>query len=308
MQSEEREPRSIHRVAVIGAGTMGAQIAALAACGGREVRLYDALPDAVVRARGRIAQEIASAIVASGLVAGIRERAGAALTFPATLAEAVDGADLVIEAVKEDVDVKRGVFAELSRLAPDAILATNSSSIPSALIAPAVDRPERLLNMHFFAPIWVRSMLELMGCGETSDAAMSAAGDFGRSLGLVTASVNGQSKGFILNRIWRAVKRESLRVVDEGIAGPEDIDRLWMMFFQTGYAPFGVMDMVGLDVVRDIETSYQRESADPSDTPSATLARMLADGRLGEKSGRGFYSHPNPRYADADFLMQPKGD
>ena len=128
--------------------------------------------------------------------------------------------------------------------------------------------------------------------------------DFGVSLGLVTAVVNGESKGFIINRIWRAVKRESLRVVDEGVASPEDVDRLWMMFFQTEYAPFGVMDMVGLDVVSDIETSYQLVTLDPTDTPSATLARKIAAGELGEKSGQGFYEHPNPAYREPGFLRQ----
>ncbi len=122
------------------------------------------------------------------------------------------------------------------------------------------------------------------------------------SLGLVTAIVNGESKGFIINRIWRAVKRESLAVVDAGVATPEDVDRLWMMFFQTEYAPFGVMDMVGLDVVSDIETSYQLVSLDPTDTPSPTLARKIAAGELGEKAGKGFYDHPNPKYREPGFL------
>ena len=145
-------------------------------------------------------------------------------------------------------------------------------------------------------------MLELMTCGVTSDEVMESVFDFGVSLGLVTAIVDGESKGFIINRIWRAVKRESLRVIDEGVASPEDVDRLWMMFFQTQYAPFGIMDMVGLDVVSDIETSYQIVSLDPTDTASPTLARKIAAGELGEKSGKGFYEHPNPAYLRPDFL------
>lgn len=292
----------IGTVAIVGAGTMGAQIAGLTAVSGRTVRLYDALPAAIDRAKARIATGILPAIAAaerlSGDVAGAPNR----LAYPSSLAEAVEGADLVVEAVKEDIDVKREVFAELSRLAPIAILSTNSSSIPSSHIAPAVERPERLLNTHFFAPIWVRTMLELMTCGATSDETMARARAFGNSLGLVTAVVRGESKGFIINRIWRAVKRESLRVVDEGVADPEDVDRLWMLFFQTHYAPFGIMDMVGLDVVRDIEWSYQRETLDPTDVPSPTLARMIAAGLLGEKSGQGFYRHPNPAYAQPGFL------
>lgn len=288
---------------MIGAGTMGAQIATLTAFSGRDVRLFDALPAAMENAKTRIERQIAPEIDRAGMLPADPAVALARLSFADSLEDAVAGADLVIEAVREDRDVKRALFAELDRLAPDAILATNSSSLPSSTIASAVTKPERLLNTHFFAPIWVRTMLEVMSCGQTDPGVMSAAVRFGRSLGLATAAVHGESKGFIINRIWRAVKRESLRVVDEGVASPQDVDRLWMIFFQTKYAPFGIMDMVGLDVVRDIEWSYQKETRDPTDVPSETLKRMIAAGELGEKSGSGFYTHPNPEYLEADFLL-----
>jgi 3-hydroxybutyryl-CoA dehydrogenase len=294
----------IGKVAVIGAGTMGAQIASLTALSGYTVSLWDAMDGALANGMDRaereifpnlgLSRELDPAGVASGL---------ARLSAAGSMRDAVAGADLVVEAVREEIGVKQAVFSELSRLTP-AILATNSSSIPSSLIAPAVEGPERLLNMHFFAPIWVRSMLELMTCGQTSEETLATAYDFGVSLGLVTAMVNGESKGFIINRIWRAVKRESLAVVDSGAASPEDVDRLWMMFFQTEYAPFGIMDMVGLDVVSDIESSYQLVSRDPTDTPSPTLARKIASGELGEKSGKGFYEHPNPKYREPGFLKR----
>lgn len=304
MKATTGAAREIDRVAVVGAGTMGAQIAALTALSGREVAIFDALPQAAERGLMRARTEVLPAIASAGVLAGDIGAAAGRLWLAGTLAEAVDDVDLVIEAVREDLDVKRGVFAELSRLArPDAILATNSSSLPSALLAEAVERPERLLNMHFFAPIWVRTMLELMSCGRTDEDVMAAARRFGRSLGLVTAVVRGQSKGFIINRIWRAVKRESLRVVDEGVADPEDVDRLWMIFFQTQYAPFGIMDMVGLDVVADIEATYHAVSPDPTDRPSRTLHRLVAEGKLGEKTGEGFYTHPDPAYARPGFLL-----
>ncbi|MEA2584657.1 MAG: 3-hydroxybutyryl-CoA dehydrogenase [Thermomicrobiales bacterium] len=300
----DEQDRVIERVAVIGAGTMGAQIASLAAFSGRAVALFDAVPVAAERGRDRAEREILPAIEAAEMMTGSAAEAMSRLRIAATLEDAVGDVDLVIEAVREDLDTKRAVFADLSRLAPrEAILATNSSSLPSAPLAEVVDGPERLLNMHFFAPVWVRSMLELMTCGETSDEVIASARQFGRSLGLVTAVVRGQSKGFIINRIWRAVKRESLRVVDEGVADPEDVDRLWMLFFQTKYAPFGIMDMVGLDVVADIEASYHAVSPDPTDRPSGTLHRLVDDGKLGEKSGQGFYTHPDPEYARPSFLL-----
>jgi len=161
--------------------------------------------------------------------------------------------------------------------------------------------------MHFFAPIWIRAMLEVMGCGETSPGVIAAAERFGRSLGLVTAVVRGESKGFIINRVWRAVKREALRVVDEGHADPEDVDRLWMLFFGTPVGPFGIMDMVGLDVVADIESSYQAVATDPADQPSPTLHRLVAAGELGEKTGQGFYRHPEPAFLRPGWLQGEEG-
>ena len=292
----------VGKVAVIGAGTMGAQIASLTALSGYTVSLWDAMDAALASGMDRAEREIFPNLGQSRSLDIAEVATGLArLTAAGSMREAIDGADLVVEAVREEIGVKQSVFSELSRSTP-AILGTNSSSIPSSMIAPVVERPERLLNMHFFAPIWVRRMLELMTCGETSDETLQTAYDFGVSLGLVTAVVNGESKGFIINRIWRAVKRESLAVVDAGVASPEDVDRLWMMFFQTEFAPFGIMDMVGLDVVSDIETSYQLVSLDPTDTPSPTVARMIAAGELGEKTGKGFYEHPNPKYREPGFL------
>jgi 3-hydroxybutyryl-CoA dehydrogenase len=232
----------------------------------------------------------------------------ARITVAANLAEAVAGADIVIEAVREDLETKRALFAEVSHLAPDVILTTNSSSLPSSQIASAVADPGRFLNTHFFAPIWTRAMVELMGSGATRPDVMDAVERFTRSLGLVTAVVRGDSKGFIINRVWRAVKRESLRVVDEGHADPADVDRLWMLFFGTPYGPFGIMDMVGLDVVSDNETSYQNVATDPTETPSAILRERLDAGDLGEKSGQGFYSHPDPEYLQPGWLTGEKGD
>lgn len=301
---------AIAGVAVIGAGTMGRQIAALIAASGREVAIFDAAPAMLEQVIARMREELATLPKAAPYrhhpfrlrPEGDHEAILGRVRVAESLATAVAGADLVIEAVREDIATKRAVFAELDRLAPGAILATNSSSLPSSLLVPAVADPGRLLNMHFFAPIWIRAMLEIMGCGETSAATLAAAERFGRSLGLVTAVVRGESKGFIINRVWRAVKREALRVVDEGHAEPEDVDRLWMLFFGTPVGPFGVMDMVGLDVVADIETSYQATATDPADRPSPTLRRLLAEGKLGEKSGEGFYRHPEPAFLREGWL------
>jgi len=291
----------IRRVAVVGAGTMGAQIAARSACAGKTVAIYDASANALDRCKERIEREILPAIAQSGQLADSAADARSLLRIAVSVEDAVQDVDLVIEAVREEIDIKRQVFRDLSALT-SAILATNSSSLPSSLLVESVERPERLLNMHFFAPIWVRTILEVMSCGRTSDEVFEAAMSYGRDLGLTSATVRGESKGFIINRIWRAVKRESLRVVDEGVADPEDVDRLWMLFFQTEHPPFGIMDMVGLDVVEDIEASYQAVSEDPTDVPSSILRQKVQAGELGEKTGQGFYRHPGPAYQQRDFL------
>jgi 3-hydroxybutyryl-CoA dehydrogenase len=302
--------REVTTAAVIGAGTMGRQIAALVAASGRAVRMWDADPGMLAAARERIAAETRTLPHLPRYAhhqfrlqppTDVDEVMGR-ITAASSLEDAVSGADIVIEAVREDLDTKLGLFAELSRLAPEAILTTNSSSIPSSQIAPAVQDSGRFLNTHFFAPVWSRPMVELMGSGATRPEVMVAVERFGKSLGLVVAVVRGDSKGFIINRVWRAVKRESLRVVDEGHADPDDVDRLWILFFGTPYGPFGIMDMVGLDVVSDIETSYQKVASDPADQPSAILREKLNEGSLGEKTGQGFYSHPDPEYLSSEWL------
>ncbi len=308
--------RELTNAAVIGAGTMGRQIAVLIAASGRAMRMWDADSGMLRTARERIVEEARTLpqlpryahhqfrLHPPADLDAVMER----ITIASSLEDAVSGVDIVIEAVREDLDTKLELFAELSRLAPEAILTTNSSSIPSSQISPAVRDPGRFLNTHFFAPVWSRPMVELMGSGATRSDVMDAVERFGKSLGLVVAVVRGDSKGFIINRVWRAVKRESLRVVDEGHADPADVDRLWMLFFGTPYGPFGIMDMVGLDVVSDIETSYQKVATDPMDRPSTLLHQKLNEGNQGEKSGRGFYSHPDPEYTRPDWLSGEDAD
>jgi len=285
----------IQRVAVIGAGTLGAQIAAMTAGSGRRVLLFDAQPRAAEAALDRLRAMLEPVIARGDLdwdLAATLNR----ITPVETLVEAVLDVDLVIEAVREDLPTKRTVFAEIGRINPAPLLATNSSSLPSSLLADVVPDPGKLVNLHFFTEFWVTSCVELMGCGQTSGETMERMAAFGRSLGLFTAVVRGESKGFIINRVWRAVKREALRVVDEGHADPEDVDRLWALFWGIEIGPFGKMDQIGLNVVADIEDSYIAVSQDPTDLPSTTLHALVDAGKLGAKTGSGFYDYPNPAY------------
>jgi 3-hydroxybutyryl-CoA dehydrogenase len=296
MPADSSSPSTtIATVAVIGAGTLGAQIAAMTAASGRDVLLYDVAPGAAEAAITRL-RSMLTPVIERGELHWDLDTALSRITPVATLEESVRGVDLVIEAVREHLQTKRELFTEIGRLNPEPLLATNSSSIPSSELASAVADPGRLVNLHFFTEFWVTSCVELMGCGQTTQTTMETMAAFGRSLGLYTAVVRGESKGFIINRIWRAVKRESLAVVDQGHADPEDVDRLWAFFWGIDIGPFGKMDQIGLNVVADIEDSYIAISQDPTDRPSPTLHALVNAGKLGEKTGEGFYRYPKPAY------------
>ncbi len=296
MSDQNASPDSaIRTVAVIGAGTLGAQIAAMTAASGRTVRLFDVLPGAAEGALVRL-REMLEPVVADGRLDWELDAVLSRIIPADSLADAVVDADLVIEAVREEIETKRAVFAEISRINPNPLLATNSSSLPSSLLADSVADPGKLVNLHFFTEFWITSCVELMGCGQTTPETMAAMAAFGRSLGLYTAVVRGESKGFIINRVWRAVKREALRVVDEGHADPEDVDRLWAFFWGIEQGPFGRMDAVGLNVIADIEDTYIAVSTDPTDQPSKALHTLVDGGHLGVKTGSGFYDYPDPSY------------
>lgn len=306
MDSQTGAP-SVAIVALVGAGLLGSQIAAMTAASGRAVRLFDVAPGASEGALNRLRTMLTPVIAAGDLDWDLDAVLGRIRPVE-TLAEAVKSADLVIEAVREHLPTKREVFAEISRLNQTAYLATNSSSLPSSLLADVVADPGKLVNLHFFSEFWVRSMVEVMGCGETTPETLETMAAFGRSLGLVSIVVRGESKGFVINRIWRAVKRESLRVVDEGHADPEEVDRLWALFFGTKIGPFGIMDSIGLDVIADIEDSYIAVATDPAEHRSRVLHDHVTNGQLGQKSGTGFYAYPNPAFTRASWPRQSASD
>ena len=216
------------------------------------------------------------------------------VTVHEALAEAVAGAWLVVEAVPERLDLKRTVFADLDRLAPpDAILASNSSSYATSRLVDAVSEPERLLNMHFYMPPQ-NPAVELMSCGRTAPGLIDLLVERLPGYGLVPFEVHGESTGFIYNRIWAAIKREALAVVAEGVSTPEDVDRIFTDTLGAPFGPFRMMDAVGLDVVLDIEEHYAEEREGIPEGPRALLREHLAEGRLGAKSGRGFYEDYGP--------------
>jgi 3-hydroxybutyryl-CoA dehydrogenase len=182
------------------------------------------------------------------------------------------------------------------------LIATNSSSIKISHIEDVTKHPERVFNMHFYSYPWRRSVLELMKGTRTTDETIETAKVFSQSIGVYPLIVLKESTGFIFNRIWRAIKKESLRVVDTCVASFEDVDRAWMSLYRTEMGPFGMMDRVGLDVVYDIEMVYYEESGDNKDKPQQILQDKIKKGELGAKTGKGFYTYPDPSYMKPGWL------
>jgi 3-hydroxybutyryl-CoA dehydrogenase len=299
----------IERVAVIGTGTMGRQIALRAAQGGFPVALYDSDPAALQRAQTAAPAMLAEWAHQGAIPQSDVEPTLARLRFVTDLSGAVRGADLVIEAVPERVDLKRVVWAQLDEAAPEAaIIATNSSSIRVSLLEDATARPAQVANLHFFHPLPERQMVEIGPGTQTSAATMDALERFARRIRILPLRVQKESTGFIINRVWRAIKKETLKVADSGVASFEDVDRAFMTFFGITQGPFALMDGIGLDVVKDIEEVYAAESGDPNDLPPPILTERVARGDLGVKTGRGFYTYPNPAWAAPGFLAPTDDD
>jgi 3-hydroxybutyryl-CoA dehydrogenase len=294
---------SLRRVCVYGAGTLGWQIALQCAYHGHDVNLFDISDKALENASQRIATELDQWVVAGEATTEDKLGTLEKINRVSDAREAVRGVDIVIEAVPEKLEIKRSVFKELDAISDSqTILATNSSSIRVSKIEDATTRPDRVLNTHFYSLPWRSRVVELMRGTLTSDHTMSLVERFMRSAGMLPLIVRKESTGFIHNRVWRAVKREVLHLVDEGVASYEDVDRAWMSIYDTEIGPFGMMDRVGLDVVRDIEMVYYSESGADRDAPPKLLLDKIEGGELGVKTGKGFYTYPNPAYLDRDWL------
>ena len=298
--------REITTVGIVGAGTMGRRIGFQCLINGVKVRIFDIRPEAVqeaVRAiRGLIDEREADGRLKKGTLAA----AMPLLSVSPTLEDCVSRADMIIENVPEKVELKRSVFMEIGKhVGAETLLATNTSSIPGSQIADAVRRPERFFNFNWGKPDDVR--VEVMGHPGTAPGTIEAVMAFLKKLGMIALQVKREIMGYGCNRIWRAVKKEVLFLIEGGYMSPEDIDRGWMLEWETDIGPCGSMDYIGLDVVRDIEMNYFRASGDPSDRPPRFLEEMIAQGKLGMKTGEGFYKYPRPAYKRPGWLKGESG-
>jgi 3-hydroxybutyryl-CoA dehydrogenase len=296
--------KKIEKVAIVGGGFMGIQIAIVAAkFAGNTVKVYDVSPEAFERAR-KIEEALLSSQADTGKISELEEaEVKGRIAFLSDLPAALAGADLVIEAVPEVLETKRKVFAELDRLAPpDAILATNSSTMPVSRMEDATRRPEKVVNIHFYPPIEQKNIADLMGGTRTSPEVLEIAEGWVRRLKCLPLKVRKELLGFCFNRVWHAARLEALKMWAGASVDFMDIDRAWMIFTGMPLGPFSMMDGIGLDVVLQVHRFYYEEYKDPFYKPPEELERMVERGELGMKTGKGFYSYPGPAFSKADFL------
>jgi 3-hydroxybutyryl-CoA dehydrogenase len=279
----------IDRIIVVGAGTMGHGIAQVAAAAGIDVRLHDVSGEAIARGLESIRANLDGGVEKGKVSAGQREATLARLAPAPDLEAAAADSDLAIEAVPENLDLKREIFARFDRAAPPhALLASNTSSLPIAAVAQATARPGQVLGMHFFNPVHLMALLEVVRGKATTDATVESAVELGRRMGKEPIVV-ADSPGFASSRLGLVLGLEAMRMVEQGVASPEDIDKAMTLGYRHPMGPLRLTDLVGLDVRLAIAEHLHHELGSEAFRPPEILRRLVAEGRLGRKSGRGFY-------------------
>ena len=276
-------------LAVLGAGTMGHGIAQVAAMAGYETRLFDLEPEALEAAQVRIASNLAKGIKRGKVDPKDMERTRDALSMTNDLAEATNGASIVIEAVPENLALKQNLLLECANLTSHGVLlASNTSSLSISRIAHKVPSPQRVVGMHFFNPVHIMELVEIVQGQETSSETVERTRTLTKHLGKTPIVVK-DSPGFASSRLGVAIGLEAIRMVEEGVASPEDIDTAMILGYRYPVGPLRLGDLVGLDVRLDIARHLFEELDSPRFKPPALLEQMVREGKLGKKSGEGFY-------------------
>lgn len=279
---------SVECIAVIGAGTMGHGIAQVAAQAGYEVYLHDVAEDLIARARARIEDNLSKGVTRGKVTEDERAAALSRLHSTTDLELAAGRADMIIEAIVEDLGVKHDLFRRLEAAAPShAVLASNTSSLSITEVASAVRAPERVIGMHFFNPAHIMKLLEIIFTRQTSSDALESAREVGRRMKKECITVR-DSPGFATSRLGVCIGLEAIRMVEEGIASAEDIDKAMVLGYNHPMGPLRLGDLVGLDIRLGV-AEYLHGKLGERFRPPELLRRMVADGRLGQKTGEGFY-------------------
>jgi len=281
---------SIQKIGVIGAGTMGNGIAQVFAQSGYQVRLCDAAPPALDRARSTIEKSLAKFVEKGKLAAADRDAALGRLTTGGDL-DALADADYVVEAIAESVEAKTALFRSLDSITrPDVILSSNTSSISITVLGAATRRPDKVLGMHFMNPVPLMTLVELIRGQATSAGSMAIATDLCTRLGKTPVEA-ADYPGFIANRILMPMINEAIYAVMEGVGTPEAVDTVMKLGMNHPMGPLTLADFIGLDVCLAILNVLHDGLGDPKYRPCPLLRRMVAAGHLGRKSGQGFYKY-----------------
>jgi 3-hydroxybutyryl-CoA dehydrogenase len=286
------EISDIKTICVVGAGTMGRRIALQCAIHNFKVNQWSRRMQTIFEAREWQRNTLYERVKKGSISPEEAEKILSRIKYTTNLKEAAENADFVFEAISEDIQTKREIFSQLDNICPNhTILATVSSSVKSSLIADATKRPDKVLNAHFTLAVEDNRLLEIMGSRWTSKETMETTIALGRALGMIVVCVKKEAVGLIFNRIWRAIKKAALDIVEMGIGTIEDVDTAWEAA-TGGEGPFKAMDKVGLDVILAIEWQWYRETKDPRDKPPKFLIEKVKKGELGVKTGKGFYTYP----------------
>ena len=297
------------RVGVVGAGTMGAGIAQLAALAGYETFLEDTDPEALHGAAIRIGEDLSKGKSRGRWSGDEAEAALGRIDYGSALTD-LAGCDLVVEAAPESVELKRGLFTSLAEvLGPEPVLATNTSSLRVSEIAAGVPNPERVVGMHFFNPPALMKLVEVVAAERSSEAALATTTEVAEGMGRTPIRAK-DSPGFVANRLARPFTLESLRMLADGVADVATIDRVVRLGGGFRMGPFELLDLIGLDVNLEIARSFFRQGGEPERwRPSPIQERLVAEGKLGRKSGHGYYDHAEERDLDPELgILAPTLD
>ena len=288
-------------VAVIGAGTMGAGIAQVCAQSGWETRLFDAFPEGLEAGMARIDAFWDKGIARGKTTEEQKSDWTKNLNPFSDLAEAVNGVDLVIEAVPEILELKKKIFSQLDQLAPpNAVLGTNTSGLKISDIASATSRPEMVIGMHFFNPVPIMKLLELVRHDQVSDSTIEFARNIGEEMGKSCILVN-DVPGFATSRLGVVLGNEAIRMLADGVASASDIDTAMRLGYKHPMGPLELSDLVGLDVRRDILNNLAEAFDDESYRPHALLNQLVEDGDLGKKTGKGIYDWTSGEKVEREY-------
>jgi 3-hydroxybutyryl-CoA dehydrogenase len=279
------------KIAVVGAGLMGSGIAQVSAVAGLEVVMRDVTDVALQRGKDGIEKSL-TRFAEKGKIAEADVQAALGRIATTTDLDSVADADLVVEAVFEDLAVKNEIFRNLDRICKDtAVLASNTSAIPITQIAAATERPEAVVGTHFFSPVPMMALCELVRGYKTSDATLATARAFAEQIGKTCIVVNRDVAGFVTTRLIAALANEAVRLLENGVASAADIDTACKLGFGHAMGPLTTVDLTGVDIMRNASQNIYNDTRDPKFAPPELLSRMVIAGDLGRKTGKGFYSY-----------------